>query len=198
MKMEDVLTETPYLHPGELSRKFLDGGVSREAIARDYSEIGSVSDLPVFLDHSHTHAIVFDPSVETSTGRLLQVFRVTFKKTHTLKFAHAFKNILQIAKVAIDKSYGSQGTAQAVYQILVDRGFTIISDDTQFEPAQALWKRLASAPMYKVYVADVEHGVFKDDDGNEIIYNSKNIPDQDIWSIGSDYSGEYRVLILTK
>lgn len=198
MKATEILSEMPYLHHGEMPRIILDGGISPDAIARDYSQVGSVDDLPIYKDHYDTHVVVVDPGQQVDNGRLLQVFRLHFKKSHQLLFPNNFQRILQVNKVAIDRTQGSRGIASNIYKLLASLGYTIVSDDTQFEPAQSLWKRIAADPGVKVYVADVEHGLFKDDDGSPILYNGANIPDQDIWTSGSEYNGQYRVLILTK
>jgi hypothetical protein len=84
----------------------------------------------------------------------------------------------------------------SVYKMLVDSGFTLLSDESQYDPAQALWKKLGSDKNYTVYVADTDHGLFKDQDGTPVEYNGRNIPDSDIWTQGSDFNGQYRILIL--
>lgn len=81
---------------------------------------------------------------------------------------------------------------------LFDTDYTVVSDVTQFDPAKALWKKLAGGSHYKMFVADIDHGIFKDSAGNDIVYNGANISDSEIWTGGSDFAGNYRVLILTK
>ena len=51
MKASDILGETPYLHPGEMPRKMLDGGISLNAIKRDYKKLGQIQDLIVYMDN---------------------------------------------------------------------------------------------------------------------------------------------------
>jgi len=85
-----------------------------------------------------------------------------------------------------------------VYKTIADAGYVIISDDTQFDPGAALWKKLASDPHYTIIVADIDHGPFKDEDGKVIKYNGTNIADNEIWSQGSDFSGAHRVFVLYK
>lgn len=197
MHATEILGEIPYLHHSEMPRIMLDGGVSTAALERDYKHIGDIAGLPIYKDNYDTHVVVVDPDQQVDNGRLLQIFRLHFKKTHQLSFPNNFQRILQVHKVAIDRTHGSRGMASSIYKLLVSMGYTIVSDDTQFEPAQSLWKRIAADPSAKVYVADVEHGLFKDDNGEPILYNGSNIPDQDIWTAGSDYNGQYRVMILT-
>lgn len=196
MKAGEILEETPYLHPGEMSRKMLDGSISVSAILREYKRLGEIQEFLVYIDNHETHVIVIDSGAEANSGRLEQVFRVEFKQSSMLNFKNAFQSIIQVNKVAVVRRAGIQGIATQVYKMLVDNGFTLVSDITQFDPAKALWKKLALDPAYKVYVADVDHGIFQDEDGNDIVYDGSNLDDHDIWTSGGDYTGQYRVLIL--
>jgi len=198
MKASEILGEAPYLHPGEMFRKMLDGGISVNAIKRDYKKLGQIQDLLVYMDSHSTHVIVIDSSSEVTNDRLEQVLRLQFKSSNLLKFKNNFTNVVQVDKVAVLRKSGTQGIASTVYKMIVDNGFTLVSDVTQFDPAKALWKKIAEDTEYKMYVADVDHGIFKNEDGVDIVYNGSNISDNDIWTEGSDYNGEYRVLILTK
>jgi hypothetical protein len=96
------------------------------------------------------------------------------------------------------KQISNIGIMTNVYFLLADSGFTIVSDNTHFETAQGLWKNISKNPEYNVYVADIDNGIFKDKNESDIIYNGHNIPDYDIWTMGSNYDGSYRVLILEK
>jgi hypothetical protein len=198
MKTSEILGETPYLHRGEMSRKMLDDGISLAAIKREYRKLGEVQDLVIYIDHHDSHVISLDLSAEVKNERFQQVFRIQFKESTLLQFENNFKNCIQIDKVAVLRAAGTQGIATKVYKMLVDHGYTVISDITQFDPARALWKKLATDSEYKVYVADIGYGIFKDQNGKDIVYNGENIADQDIWTEGSDFTGQYRVLILTK
>ena len=198
MKAAEILGETPYLHPGEMSRKMLDGSISVDAIKREYRLMGQIHDLLVYIDSHNTHVIVIDSGSEVSSGRLEQVFRLEFKQSSMLNFKNTFKNVIQVNKVAVVRRAGIQGIATQVYKMIVDNGYTLVSDVTQFDPAKALWKKIAADTEYKMYVADIDRGIFQDEDGQDIIYNGMNIDDHDIWTEGSDFNGEYRVLILTK
>ena len=93
MKATGISSEMPYLHHGEMPRIILDGGISPTAIARDYSQVGSVDDLPIYKDHYDTHVVVVDPGQQVGNGRLLQVFRLHFKKSHQLLFPNNFQRI---------------------------------------------------------------------------------------------------------
>ena len=198
MKASELLGETSYLHPGEMSRKMLDGGISIGAIKRDYGKLGQIQDLIVYIDNHNTHVIVIDLTSEVITDRFEQVFRIQFKPSNLLKFKNNFTNLIQVDKASVLRKSGTQGIASTVYKMIVDNGFTLVSDVTQFDPAKALWKKLAQDSVYKIYVADIDQGIFQDEDGIDIVYNGSNINDHDIWTSGSDMNGIYRVLIMTK
>jgi len=140
MKASELLCETSYLHPGEMSRKMLDGGISIGAIKRDYGKLGQIQDLIVYIDNHNTHVIVIDLTSEVITDRFEQVFRIQFKPSNLLKFKNNFTNLIQVDKVSVLRKSGTQGIASTVYKMIVDNGFTLVSDVTQFDPAKALWK----------------------------------------------------------
>ena len=131
MKATGISSEMPYLHLGEMPRIILDDGISPAAITRDYIQVSSVDGLPIYKDHYDTHVVVVDPGQQVDSGRLLQVFRLHFKKSHQLLFPNNFQRILQVNKVAIDRTQGSRGIASNIYKLLVSLGYTIVSDDTR-------------------------------------------------------------------
>jgi hypothetical protein len=202
MKASEILWETPYLHHGEMSRKMLDGSISVGAYLREYRKIGTVNDIQILMDVQDTHLVGLKLDKDLSSmdikHRIIPVFKLIFKVNNMLNFKHDFVNVIQVDRVAISRSSGNEGIMSSVYKMLVDSGYTIVSDITQFDPARGLWKKLATDTEYKVYVADIEHGIFKDADGQYVVYDGENIPDSDIWSEGSNFDGQYRVLILTE
>ena len=197
MKISEILKEMPYLHAGEMSRTMLDGSISLKTIKREYRIIGQVNDITVLMQKDNAVVIGISDKIE-SNDRILPLLRILFKDKHELKFKNEFENIIQVDQTAILKMISNVGIISEVYCLLADCGFTVVSDNTHFETAQGLWKKLSTKPGYVVYVADIDHGVFKDKNGSDIIYNGYNIPDYDIWTMGSNYDGSYRVLILEK
>lgn len=192
-----LLNEVPYLHPGEMTHIELDGTVSLSYIQREYDELGVVDDVRVLM-HKEKVATIGVPN--NSTGeveRVDQIFRLTFKNKHELNFKHPFTNILQENNVKIHKKYGGQGIMSSVYRLLVDRGFTLVSDSAHFEPAKAMWIKLSRDPTYFVWVADCDHGLFKDEHGQPIRYVGQKLVDDQVWTTGSNYDGNYRLIILT-
>lgn len=199
MKLREIINETPYLNPDEMGRESIDGTISVSALDREYRKLGEVDDVEIRLDQYATHCIGLDvdrkPNAE---GRVRQVFRIRFKPKHELNFNHQLRNPIQIDKVAINRSFGNQGIMSRVYKKLADHGFSIVSDSTQFEPAQSLWMKIANDPSYTVRIADVDNGFFKDADGCDEIYRGADLIKADAWTTGSDFTGYNRVIVLTK
>ena len=198
MRATEILNEMPYLYKGGMPQHILSGGISTSTLASGYTPIGTVHEFPIYKDRYDTHVLVVDPTQKDSGGELTQVFRMDFKRQPRLAFPNNFQKLLQVNKVAVDSTHGARGIASSVYKLLVNMGYTIVSDDTQYEPAQALWRRLAADPNTKVYVADKDRGILTDNNGDPIVYTGTNIPDQDIWTGNDEYSGRRLVLILTR
>jgi hypothetical protein len=197
MKIEEILKEMPYLHHGEMNRKILDGSISLKTIKREYNILGSINDITVLIQKDNAVLIGISDKIE-SNNRILPLLKIYFKSKHILKFKNDFKNLIQVDQSVIMKQISNIGIMTNVYYLLADSGFTIVSDNTHFETAQGLWKNISKNPEYNVYVADIDNGIFKDKNESDIIYNGHNIPDYDIWTMGSNYDGSYRVLILEK
>lgn len=195
MKMSELLAEMPYLNRGEMTRENVVGYMSANALDTRYTYIGHDLNIYWYLcnDLSHLSAVDTESKTPDST-RLREMFRLRFKESDELRFTHKFAKVLQINSVSISPDYGNRGTGSRIYQSLANRGYTLVSDTTQFEPAKSLWKKLAQ--IETVFVADVDYGLFKDAGGLPIVYDGANIADADIWSEGSNFDGNYRVLIL--
>ena len=190
MKLRELIFEMP--------RKILDGSINTNAINREFSLICTVGDIRVMIDRSNTLVIGLGSDKARPDGRVLPAFRLIFKQKHELNFTHNLQKVVQVDKVAIRSALGNSGIMSGVYRLLADLGFALVSDNTQFEPAQAMWIKLANDPNYVVRVADVDHGFFKDRGGNAIVYDGKRLLDDQVWTSGSNFDGQYRLLILTK
>lgn len=206
MKISD-LTETPYLHPGEMPQpsNFPNGSISLKAIKRDFTKLYVIiiegQHVTFFIDKHQNRVLGFViPTHSTDADRVIPIFSLFFKEnTPNIPDLNKTK-CLQIDSVFLNKHLRVSALTSQVYFQLAKLGYTIISDTVQFETAQGLWKKLASESTTHgcvVFVADTDFGIFKDADGNKIVYNGTNIKDHEIWTSGSDFDGNYRVLILT-
>jgi hypothetical protein len=84
--------------------------------------------------------------------------------------------------VATVPNLEGMGLASAVYQALVDDGYVIVSDSVQYDGGKQLWKKLSILPSLNVFVYDnLTRDFIKDDSGEIINYNTKNLTDDKIW-----------------
>lgn len=135
---------------------------------------------------------------EDNDGRFVQLFRIIFKRKHELNFKHPFTNILQEDRIKAIKEIAGQGVMSNVYKLIVSRGYTLVSDNAHFDPAQGLWLKMAKDLSNFIWVADVDNGLFSDNRGKPLRYvGQKSLIDADAWTTGSDYNGTYRLIILT-
>jgi hypothetical protein len=199
MKLSDVLTEMPYLHQGSMSvpKSFADT-FSPHTITRQFTEILKIGDITVFLEKDLRRVVGVNMTAEQPRYQL--EFLLAFKEEPTTIAGLNHRNVIQVDQVYLNKYARERTFSFQVYRRLVDLGFTVMSDSTQFEPAKGLWKKLAaeSGANYSVTVADIDHGPFKDINGVVIRYDGNNISDSEIWTTGSDFNGSFRVLIFSK
>lgn len=198
MKLSEFLGEMPYLYSGEMPRKELHSDISISALRREYTAMGRIGTLPVYIDSHQSHVVVVDLTAEVRNGRVPCILRLEFKGTHLIKFPHSFTKVVQVDREEVIPQRANNEIASSVYKMLVDVGYTLVSDIIQFEPAQALWKKIASDHTYTMYIADLEQGILPDVNGNDFIYTGDNIDDNRIWSQAGDFSGYEIVLVLTK
>lgn len=197
MRLAELLKEMPYLHPPEArlpDKEWIT--YSPEALTREYSLLGVIEDIRVLMHRDQSHLIGIT-SVSDDSGRFPAIFRLHFKDHHRIKFDLPVSEILQVNLAEIKTGWANTGVMSQVYEMIVGLGVTLVSDDTQLVPGRALWVKLAQTGRYPIYVADVENGLFRNGDGEPVVYNGQNIPEGDIWTGGSDFNGEYRVLIMT-
>lgn len=193
-----TINEAPYLHPGELIHIKLDGTVSLSYIQREYDHLGVVDGVKVLM-HKEKVAVIGVPNDTSSNEeRVDQIFRLTFKDKNELNFKHTFPNVLQENVVKIHKKYGGQGIMSNVYKLIAAHGITLVSDSAHFEPAKAMWIKISRDPNYFIWVADSDHGLFRDESGQPIRYVGQKLVDDQVWTTGSNYDGQYRLMILTK
>lgn len=195
----------PYLNQGEMPVPILhnDGSISVNTLTREFFLIFSIdmADFGIidfYFDDHEVRLIGLDSTVGDNF-RVKPIFSLHFKPT-SITIPDIDKRPIQVNNVYLDRDFRSKQIASQVYFQLAKLGYTIISDTVQFETAQGLWKKLASESSKHdcvVYAADTDYGIFKDADGNKIAYNGTNIKDHEIWTSGSDFDGNYRVLILT-
>lgn len=198
----------PYLEKGSMSIASLgriitmDGTISLKSIERDYLpfasnvQIGELGVLNLYQLPKLECIIGVDNSVAITRPKRARVqFRLDLDNTFKFNCEHSFRNTIQVESVALEERYRCYGITSAIYRAVADQGYTVVSDNTQYEPAQGMWKKLAEEQG--VFVVDMVDGPVKSESNALLEYDGASIPDFLIWSSGSDYSGFDKVLILT-
>jgi len=128
------------------------------------------------------------------------IFTLEFKpKTTLYAIPSEFKNaeVKQVTRVSVKPEWYGRGLASFVYSYLVEDGSIILSDLDQYKDGTMVWKRLARKPNRHVYLVVKNSQLYKQD-GIPIEYDGTNIPNSYIWTGQSDYSGQSKILCLTK
>jgi len=199
-----LIEMAPYVDPKPMSRDSLrkypvdpDGTISISAIERSYSVfdagiiIPGLATIILFISNNKNYIIGID-NRELDKDRAKVMFRLDLNTKFKIP---GFSNPIQIDEIVIDEKYESYGVAKAVYTRLANIGYSVVSDNTQHEPAVGLWKSLAKNPNTTVYVVDVHRGPLMSDD-KMISYDGENIRDNQIWTTGGNYNGLEIVLVL--
>ena len=215
MKLSDftsLIKETPHLMFGKYDDPTIDKGeafVSSLTLGR----MTHLGDLPVTDEKMGKFDLKFyaesinvfgvKPGVHNKNGEMSNqiVCRIqTASHASFEKIPNEFKSrrVLQISEVYLHKNFRNQGIIANVYCAMADTGSVIISDKTQFTDGANLWKRIARIAVsqnLKVQVFNGETGEFlRTADGK--FYDGTNIPDERIWSKGSNSYGVKMLLAL--
>ncbi len=94
-------------------------------------------------------------------------------------------NFVQVKGVMTNQKYKRAKVAFIMYAVLVNIGYTLISDSDQYQKAALLWKRIAAEQELlnlNVSVYDQKNQKFLTGPNGEEIYDGKNIDDTEIWS----------------
>lgn len=79
-------------------------------------------------------------------GRHNCVFVLVFKETPTFEYDLTKDaipgKILRVDNGQLHMKYQAAGLCSTIYKLLVSHVYSIVSDSTQFEPAQNMWKKL--------------------------------------------------------
>lgn len=167
--------------------------MSQKSIDRDYEFI--VNDKTVegqeywiILHKNKLNALIGEPGTrEDGVFGMSILGELTFKISTVLssiKKLNIPKHVLQVSLVRMSEDKKGRGYGFYLYLGLVSAGYVIVSDFTQYIGGKELWKRIAARTVnskYAVYV--LENGEPKlNDNGEPIIYDSKNIDDAILWS----------------
>lgn len=187
-KLIRQLLEQPVSHDGEMDKPSeMSTTYSLASIRDEFTELGVINNVHLFQSKNNRLILGFLNGVDNSQNNTT-VFRLSFKEKSILTGA------AQVSSVYLSTTLRQSNLAIQVYQMLVSKGWVIVSDQVHFQPAKALWKRLAqTVGKQVVYVCDVDE-LTSGKLGR--LYDGKNIPDDEIWSIDDSSNKYYLVLIL--
>ena len=195
-----ALFEMPTLINSELplSQDRFDPFYSIATVQRDFDiiwkqPIKSESHY-VLLEKDRSFAIwgilTEDPNRDGVTG-IEPITIVDFKDglnvNSSVQFDHS--STLQIDLVQTSKRFSRGGVATRIYIKLAQAGFTIISDNEQWNGGKRLWKKLAHTSVKNDQVS-----VFLLRNNKLESYDGTNIPDDEIWS--EDSKHKYTLFVL--
>lgn len=211
MKGQDLLSETPYLHDGEYEAPEV---LKSQTFMSDATLLRDHSPLDYYVVNAERIEFFFSKTQRVVTGVIkkkkektkemsnLVVFSLRFKKEKTIvNYPNGVDQhkVLQVDSVYTDEDYRGRGISSFVYALLVEKGFIIVSDTSQFDDGKQLWKKISREAQfndYVIHIIDDENGFVKDKSGKIISYDSSNIDDAKIWSSGMDFRGEHILLMM--
>ena len=164
---------------------------SEDTIKRDFDSIGKVkvNDEEVWsiLKKDKSFAVIGILSVRKEDKKigLNLIGKLEFKSKLDLSYDEEIltsKNVLQVDVVEVYSKEKANGFGYNLYLSLIEYGFVLISDHTQYIGGRKLWEKLArfSGDKFDVYVID-NGNVILDDSGSPLKYDGKNITDEKIW-----------------
>jgi hypothetical protein len=169
--------------------------------SRKYQLIAKKENTEVYLEDGNDTAIIGTRGVRHDgedgihvVGQLLFKLRLHLGSKEKQTFG---PNVLQVDLVNVAKKIKMQGLGTFLYHSLVAKGYTIISDNRQYEGGQALWKKIARSHASNEMVLLLDHGQLIMKDGQPVQYDGENVPDDDIWS-ETDKLKEYVLLVYTR
>jgi hypothetical protein len=200
MLLRDLLSESPmFLPPSGSESIFDDRGtyISAKTYKRSYTKIG-VFPLPVALgDHKSVDILLSNstksvvgvvPAVRPIDGDVgyKDVFFLMFKDTLPPNLPpelHQSK-MLQIDGVETHIELRGRGLSTFVYFLLMNLGYTIISDFYHEVGGLKLWRKLSKLSGNNEYAINIiDNGQFvRDAAGNILNFDGTNYPKSKVWS----------------
>lgn len=169
---------------------------SLSAMEDDYYEIGTINESTVFKHNDFDLIKIarkYDDDVKNEE-RWAIIAELSFKST-VIKSDNKLingKKAIKIATINVRESNRRDGFAHKLYNLIMTKGYIIISDGVQYENAVKLWKSFTKINGIKVLIWDEMKDVI-------ISKMTAKTHDNAIWSNGDlgDYSKMSTKLILT-
>lgn len=213
MNLQDLLEAPPDFLDKEMPIITISGTLrfySEDTIKREFDIIGTGKlaneTFWVILKKDRSFAVIgiLGKRKEDSKIGIQILGKIDFKENPDFSFnklIHVNNNVLQVDSVEIyDNKF--QGLGFNLYQSLVEHGYIIVSDHTQYRGGRKLWEKiskLSNAKKYSVYV--VNNGkVTLDVNDKPLRYDGTNLADDKIWAASTNKIADSRryVLLLMK
>lgn len=174
-------------------------GLQRENTLLEKVIIGNVEFFFWLSNAKRSARITTVKKNKADDGRHLIVTNLFF---HDVSAGLPAQNELQVDTVHTDPEYRNLFLAGRLYFLLADRGYSIVSDYSQYLGGKALWKKLARESASRQYVVsiwdDETQDWIKDSSGHKVEYNASNLSDERIWKDISLHSEPTTLLVLEK
>jgi hypothetical protein len=192
MKLKDLLTEMPiFLPPSGNDTIFNDLGsyISKKTYSRSYTKIGT---FPVTIGTAKSVDILMSKSGKSVVG-VVPATRpidkdVGYKDVFFLMFKDQLPNslppelnhdkVVQVDGVETTKELQGRGLSVFVYFLLINMGYTIVSDFFHEYGGLKLWRKLAKLSNHNDFIINImDNGSYVlDDQGQPLKFTGDNFP----------------------
>lgn len=166
-----------------------------------FTLIAEHDNLIVYLKHDKSTAFIGTPDTRHDGAKgVLILGQLLFKSTlnlGSLEKQTFSPNVLQVELVMVNDRLKRAGVGTFLYSSLVRKGYTIISDNKQYDGGQALWQKIARSHASNEAVYVLDHGKLMLKDGQPIEYDGSNIPADELWS-ETDKLKQYILFVYTR
>jgi len=199
------LFEMPTYIPSELDTTDFEVNVpSVDTLDREYDLIGNIQvrnqKIISALKKDRSSAII-GPAVQRDDGKPAMDVIVTlqFHDSPDLGEAQTPKS-LQVNTVFTTSATRGFGYGYQLYKILLDRGFTIVSDNIQYIGGKELWAKIirkSAIDNHNVFI--LRDGKYmRDENGKPIVYDGTNVSADDVWSTDKKSVPHFNTLLVAK
>jgi hypothetical protein len=185
--------------------------ISADALDRDYDLLGEIHDDNTLertvgaIRKDKTLAIIGDVKTRRDGKTSLEISaEIKFHASPELGNASAHhdlpENSIQVDTVLTVAKNQSRGLAYKLYKMLLDRGYTVVSDNIQYIGGRKLWEKiLRQSAMDHHNVFILQNGKYlRDANGAPLVYDGVNISADDIWSTDKRSEPHYYTLLVAK
>jgi len=199
------LFEMPTFIPRELPTTDVKVHVaSVDTLDRDYELLGNTQrhnqKIIAAIKKDRSQAII-GPAVQRSDGKPSMDVIVTIKFHEAPDLGEvAGHNAIQVDTVVSAEDIRGFGYGYMLYKMLLNRGYTVVSDNIQYIGGRKLWEKIlrqSSKDNHNVFI--LQNGKYlRDANGAPLVYDGVNISADDIWSTDKRSEPHYYTLLVAK